>query len=349
MTMFQTMTVDQLRKLAKDKGFVGAERYTYSKAELITYLETGKMRPTPEPVAVNAPASPEAALEALRVLLGSAGGSGISEARVIELIKENTVQTIEVITAPGREPVNVGVQHCLFPKILKLANMKTAAGKRYMDCMLVGPAGSGKTTLAKAIATSIGVPLYAIPVGLMTTQSQLIGYQSASGCFVPSAIYSAYRDGGVVLLDELDGANPGVTTILNSLLDNGEYRFPGGEVIERHADFYCIAAANTYGLGADRVYAGRNQMDGALRERFAFIDFGYDEALERKLAGETSWTRKVRRIRAKVLAAGEKVIVSPRASIKGNALIADGFSEDEVADMVIWKGCAPEIKARCNA
>jgi cobaltochelatase CobS len=40
-----------------------------------------------------------------------------------------------------------------------------------------------------------------------------------------------------------------------------------------------VATANTFGTGADRVYVGSLQIDGATLDRFAFLEWPYDEGL----------------------------------------------------------------------
>lgn len=55
--------------------------------------------------------------------------------------------------------------------------------------------------------------------------------------------------------------------------------------VKLHPKFTVVAAANTFGHGADRVYAGRNQLDGATLDRFriGFFNIDYSEKVERKI------------------------------------------------------------------
>ena len=64
-----------------------------------------------------------------------------------------------------------------------------------------------------------------------------------------------------------------------SALANGYMAFPH-ETIDRHPDFRIIAAANTWGKGADLQYVGRNALDAATLDRFDNIFFDYDRKLE---------------------------------------------------------------------
>jgi len=94
---------------------------------------------------------------------------------------------------------------------------------------------------------------------------------------------------------------------------------------------------------------GRNQLDGATRDRFAFSAFDYDEALETELSGNEDWARRVQAIRAAAFSLGEKIVVSPRASIDGAKALAAGFKQAEVETMFIWRGISNEVKARILA
>jgi cobaltochelatase CobS len=212
----------------------------------------------------------------------------------------------------------------------------------------VGPAGSGKSYAAQSIAKALGLPFYFQPVGSQTTKFDLLGYLDATGSYITTHLRQAFEFGGVFLLDEVDAGNPNVLTVINGLLENGHGSFPD-RIVERHPDFVMIAAANTYGRGADRLYVGRNQIDGATLDRFDCVDWDYDEELETSLSGNADWTKKVQSIRQAVSDLKEKLIVSPRASMKGAQLLAAGFTENEVLDMVIYKGINAEVKNRIMA
>jgi midasin (ATPase involved in ribosome maturation) len=207
-----------------------------------------------------------------------------------------------------------------------------------METMLVGPAGSGKTTVCHAVADALSLPFYAFSVGMQTTKTDLLGFVDANGIYRESVLYQAYKNGGVFLLDEIDAGNSNVLTILNAMLANGQYIFPNGERVGRNPDFVCFAAANTFGRGADRQYVGRNQLDAATLDRFVVRNFDYDEALERALTGNDDWCERVQAYRKASYDLKERIVISPRASIKGATLLAAGFKLKEVEEMVLWKG-----------
>jgi len=277
----------------------------------------------------------------LETLENMAPGTDESKVREIfaeEIQKVNLPQTIEIKNLVTGETKNAGLQHYLFPKLLVLANLR-------QDMMWVGPAGSFKTHTAKTLADALSLGFRMTSVGPQTTKSDLIGFIDASGNYHESALYDAYKNGKVYLLDEFDAANPGVVTILNSLLSNGFAEFPTGPV-ERHENFVCIVAANTYGRGADRMFVGRNQLDAATLDRFCVLDFDYDEKLELQLSVNKEFTKKVQKIRARAMELKARIVVSTRASLKGGILLANGISENEVLDMLIFKGIENDLKTK---
>lgn len=244
------------------------------------------------------------------------------------------VKPIEITQWDGTK-IDCGLQHHLFETILKIA-------RRRRNVLLVGPAGGGKTHMGSAIAKALELPFWPMSVGPQSTKTDIVGFIDAHGIYRDTPFRQAFKNGGVFLLDELDAGNAGVLTLLNAALSNGHMSFPDA-VIEKHEDFICIAAANTYGRGADRQYVGRNQLDAATLDRFRVLDFDYDEKLELALAGNAEWTRRVQKYRARAWELKERVVISPRASIGGAEDLADGFSLEDAEAMNIWKGISPDI------
>lgn len=167
---------------------------------------------------------------------------------------------IELVIQGEIKPVE-GYQHKVFPKVLKAIQ----AG---LNVFLVGPAGSGKTTLAEQIAGALGLSFQFN--GAIDSAYKLSGFIDAQGRVISTAFRRAYEGGGLYLFDEVDASLPGALLAFNAALANGYCDFPDG-MVKRHRDFHCIAAANTYGLGADRQYVGRNQLDAASLDRFVFM------------------------------------------------------------------------------
>lgn len=239
-----------------------------------------------------------------------------------------------------------GVQHAVFPKVL------SALGAR-LSIMMVGPAGTGKTTIASRASEALGLEFSSKSCTSQTTESSLVGFIHAGGEYVGTEFRKRFEHGGVFLLDEVDNANPNVLGVLNSALANGTMAFPDG-MVKRHADFVCIAAGNTYGNGATAEYVGRNPIDAATKDRFVFVDVNIDEAVEGAMLDAVGldatiasrWLSVVRQARSNVQTYGLKVIVSPRATEGGARLLSAGWTLTDVVDATILKGAKPDQVAK---
>lgn len=234
-------------------------------------------------------------------------------------------------------------RHPLFDALLTMVACGRERGG--LPVMLVGPAGSGKTTACQHVADAFGLPFYTN--GALTGAHELTGYKDAAGHYHSTPFRRAFETGGVYLMDEMDRSDPGAILALNSALANGFMAFPDqAEPVKAHPDFIPIVAANTYGRGADRLYVGATQLDGSTLDRFAMLAWDYDEALERTLAGDDPWTAYVQAARAAASDLRVRHIISPRASMAGAVMRRAGLSFDLIADAVLWKGLDRDQRTR---
>lgn len=282
----------------------------------------------------------------------------VDEAKVRAIVTQamasQGAMRIEVSVRGSDAPaIDVGRQHKQFPTLLHIMG-------RRKNLWLCGPAGSGKTTACHKAAEALGLKFGSISVGPQTTQSALFGYMDAHGKYVATEFRRRYEQGGVFLFDEIDRGNPGVLTALNQAIENGSCAFPDA-MIDKHPDFICVAAGNTYGTGASREYVGALQLDAATLDRFVMLDWTYDESLEHDIAAATfqaaggtdgnvftSWLAKVRNARNKASSLSMRVVVSPRASIVGADLLGSGMEAGTVAKLVLWKGMDADTIARLS-
>ena len=135
--------------------------------------------------------------------------------------------------------------------------------------------------------------------------------------YVRSEFVRCYEEGGVFLFDEVDGADSNTLLVLNAALANGHMAVsnrPGNPVAMKHKDFVCIAAANTYGTGADRQYVGRNQLDESTLDRFRIgqVEMDYDAEIEAMLCPDDNLRLILTEVRNKIRLAGLRRIISTR-------------------------------------
>ena len=117
-------------------------------------------------------------------------------------------------------------------------------------------------------------------------------------------------------------------------LANGLCMFPDG-MVPRHPDCCIILTANTFGTGATNDYVGRLRQDAAFLNRFVTISWPIDEELEAATSPDTKWTKRVQQVRANVAKKGIKVLVTPRATYYGAALLAAGLDQTTVETMTL--------------
>lgn len=196
------------------------------------------------------------------------------EQKVRDFIKtEYGVIERKVVTViDGKKFEGEGVTHEKFDTIVKfVANNEPV--------FLTGPAGSGKNVLCQQVAKALGLNFYFS--NAVTQEYKITGFTDAMGVFHESQFYKAFKYGGLFMLDEMDASIPEVLVILNAAIANRYFDFPAPiGYVEAHPDFRVIAAGNTFGLGANYEYVGRNQLDMASLDRFAVVQVGYDRNIE---------------------------------------------------------------------
>lgn len=263
------------------------------------------------------------------------------KSEIVEIVKNFRPMTTEVIVKlPEGGAKEMGVQHKNFPILLNVLSQR-------VNCLMVGQAGSGKTMGAEKAAEALGLKYYTISVGAQTTKTEFFGYMDATGKYVRTLFREAFEFGGVFLLDEMDAGNANVIVSINQALANGVTAFPDG-MVAKHPDFILVATANTWGNGTNREYVGRNQLDASTLDRFAMIEWSYDEELEDALTSNKKWLKEVRRIRNIVAEKKIRQVISPRASITGSKLLAAGMDWDTVKEMLILKSMNESERVLCK-
>lgn len=194
--------------------------------------------------------------------------------------------------------------HYKFDEVVKYVGAK-------IPVYLKGEAGSGKNVLCRQIADALGLTFYY--QGQVTDVFDLKGFKDANGNYQETEFYRAFKNGGLLMLDELDASIPEALLTINAAIANGYFTFPCGRV-EAHKDFRVVAAGNTYGTGADYQYTGRNVIDAATLDRFVMIEIDYDTEVEMSIAeGNSELVEFVDTLRTVAKKHGTQMTVSYRA------------------------------------
>lgn len=309
----------------------------------------------PEPMVTAPTTAPTDAVTAAVQTILAAASPKIDTEQIRQIVKAELgeivfpTRTVIVRESDGsRREIEGHTHECL-------ADVSTAllAGEHVL---MVGPAGTGKSTIAEQAAEALGVPAYSISLSPQTPTSALVGYMQATGDYVPTLYRQAYETGGVFCFDELDNGHPAVLAAVNASLANGHCAFPDG-MVKRHDDFRCVGTANTYGTGPDRKYVGRQQLDAATLDRFTVITVPVDESLESQLCHDSGLeSAKVAQVLAYVrhlrrMAEQHKlqVVISPRCSMGLCKLLAAGLSWDKALEARARKGMPADQWSKISA
>jgi hypothetical protein len=159
-----------------------------------------------------------------------------------------------------------------------------AARAEGVNVLIYGPTGPGKTTSVEAWAAERNLRMASISGNASMEPSQMTGkfVSDGEGAFmwIDGPVTDVVRNGGVLLLDEVNFINPKIYTNLYSLTDgrrNITLLDHHGETIEAHKDLTIFATMNP-------DYIGTTPLNFAFRNRFDIqIPWDYDDAVEEKL------------------------------------------------------------------
>jgi MoxR-like ATPase len=202
---------------------------------------------------------------------------------------------------------------------------------------LAGPAGSGKNHTVEQIAKELNYNFYFS--NSIQQEFKLTGFIDAGGNYHNTEFYKACTDDNdcIFFLDEMDASIPEVLVLLNAAIANGYFEFPNGRVDLKHVHF--IAAGNTVGSGADEMYTGRMVIDQATLDRFAIIEFDYDENIENAITkGNVELVNFIHGLRHQAEEKGIRATFSYRCLIQMTKLEAKGMDLEIALKITVFKG-----------
>lgn len=130
-----------------------------------------------------------------------------------------------------------------------------AIGDDYLNLILVGKPGTGKTTCAEALSATLGLPIYTVPITKNTEEDEMQGKTKVvkgALAFKSTPFLEAFEHGGIVVLEEFNLADPAM--MQGALGQAIEYPFvlykDGYEEVHRHPLCVVISTMNTATQGA---------------------------------------------------------------------------------------------------
>lgn len=144
------------------------------------------------------------------------------------------------------------------------------------NLLMVGPAGSGKTELAKKIAQATNRPLFPFSFGAMSDpRTSLIGttqfnVETGTQFFSSRFAKAIAQPHAIILLDELNRTDRDTFNMLMPLLDGQKYlaldEAPNSPLVHVGEDVCFLATMN---VGAE--YTATTSLDAAIRDRFQAV------------------------------------------------------------------------------
>jgi cobaltochelatase CobS len=164
------------------------------------------------------------------------------------------------------------------------------------SAMLVGPTGSGKSSLVEQVTARLNWPCITVSAHSRMEMPELTGYNMpytdpVSGDlqtrFVDGPLTRAMREGFVFVLDEYDTLDPAVSVGLHAVQEGRPLVIAehGGELVKPHPNFRFVVCGNTAGQGDESsLHSGTMQQNLATLDRFRVFEISYiEEAEELKL------------------------------------------------------------------
>jgi hypothetical protein len=143
----------------------------------------------------------------------------------------------------------------------------------FYPVFVTGPTGNGKSTMVEQACAKNKREYIRLQINAQTDEDQLIGSKTlvdGNIQIVEGPVLIAMRKGAILLLDELDAADPNNIMCLQSILEGRPYYFKlTNEMVYPAPGFNVFATANTKGRGSESgKYIGTKMLNEAFLERF---------------------------------------------------------------------------------
>ena len=146
--------------------------------------------------------------------------------------------------------------------------------------MLWGPAGVGKTQLARHLAFLMRVPFERIPLGETSEREDVTGHYELKGAtteWITSRLARSFTRPGVVCVDEWNAAPPAVLHVARPVLDDSAalaLDAYDGRILMKHPHCFMVATGNPDWMPQ---YAGLLPLSEADADRLSHINVGWPE------------------------------------------------------------------------
>lgn len=146
----------------------------------------------------------------------------------------------------------------------------TKAVETKLFVLIIGPKGTGKTTLVRKFASHMKKELLSVNFSLRTRESHLIGtktLEKGEVSFVEGMLVKSMRDGKMLYLDEVNAAEADVLLRLDEALDDRRQlvlKEAEGQIVNATADWFVIATINPLS------HVGTKELPPQLLSRFPF-------------------------------------------------------------------------------
>ena len=193
-----------------------------------------------------------------------------------------------------------------------------------INVLIYGPTGPGKTTAVEAWAAARGLRMATVSGNASMESRQLFGGFIPDGIggygWIDGPVTDVVRNGGVLLLDEMNFISPKIYTTLYPLTDGRRcitLLDHMGETIVAHKDLTIFATMNP-------DYIGTTPLNFAMRNRFDIqLSWDYDDAVEAKLVSSKALLLVTKQLRAEAAKGQYETPISTNMLIEVEAFIKD--------------------------